>query len=128
MDIFNGHKKETGTDIPFCGFYWHSTRLARAGTDFIFNESKPRFQLNCTNNMVPWEFVREELFQLKKTLDQKYRNMLWHFAMGDKCTKCLYWDNVYQQTLANVDTKPEPEPEVTDQEMLELAMEIDGAE
>nr|UMB41520.1 NP1 [Bocaparvovirus carnivoran2] len=128
MEVFNQHRAKTKTDISMCGFYWHSTRLARSGTDWIFNSGKPLFQSKCSNNLVSWDVVREILFEFKKTIDQKYRNMLWHFGRGGYCNKCEYWDNVYLEHLANVDSSNDVVmQEISDAEMLEAAMEIDGA-
>ncbi|AEM37607.1 NP [California sea lion bocavirus 3] len=126
MEVFNRHKAETGINLSMCGFYWHSTRLARAGTDWIFNEGKPLFQSKCTNNLVSWDIVREMLFQFKKTMDQKYRNILYHGMRGADCDKCKYWDNVYLEHLANIETNDVVMQDISDEEMLSAAMEVDG--
>lgn len=112
-------------DMGYCGFYWHSTRLARKGTDFIFTEGKQEFQKRAKDNKVEWGDVREILFLYKKTFDQLYRNMLYHFRNTD-CKRCDYWDDVYLQHLAHVQSSDLQNKEITDAEMLEVAMEIDG--
>lgn len=85
------------------------------------------FQSKSENNLISWENAREMLFEFKKMLDQCYRNMLWHFARGGYCDKCEYWDNVYLEHLANVDSSNDVDmQELSDAEMLEAAMEIDG--
>ncbi|AGL09953.1 hypothetical protein [Bat bocavirus XM30] len=123
--VFSEHRAKTGAGIGYCGFYYHSTRLARAGTDWIFNKGKPLFQSKCTNNVCEWSDVREILFDFKKWIDQSYRNMMWHFKHGQPCARCAYWDDVYGQHLANV--KPVPIQDISDEDMLEAAMEVDGA-
>ena len=65
------------------------------------------------------------MFNQKKTLDQMYRNMMWHFR-HTPCDKCKYWDNVYSEHLANVTSHPQ-DTEISDADMLKAAMEIDGA-
>lgn len=115
---------ENAPDMSYCGFYWHSTRLARKGTDLIFNLCKQEFQKRMNDNKVEWGDVREILFMLKKEMDQGYRNMLWHFRYT-QCEKCTYWDDVYSKHLANV--KSECPQELTDQEMLEAASAMDGS-
>ena len=45
----------------------------------IFNEMKQEFQELQINGKITWDNVRELLFSQKKKLDQKYRNMLYHF-------------------------------------------------
>lgn len=77
------------------------------------------------NNVVKWDDVREMLFDFKKHIDQKYRNMMYHFSRGGNCSKCEYWDNMYLQHLAQVETTPTSE--VTDQEMLDMAEQLDGS-
>lgn len=78
----------------------------------------------CNDNKVEWKEVREMLFWFKKTMDQHYRNMMWHFLYTD-CEKCNFWDDVYTKTVAHVDhVAPQ---ELTDEEMLRAAMEIDGS-
>lgn len=123
-EVFSQHKAISGTDVQTCGFYWHSTRLARAGTDYIFNKGKQDFQSRCKNNKADWPDVREILFNFKKYIDQNYRNIMWHFSKGQPCNRCLYWDNVYSEHLAKVTSVPSQE--LTDEEMAEVAMEIDG--
>lgn len=110
-----------------CGFYYHSTRLARVGTDWIFNEGKPIFQSHAINNLITWDVAREMLFSFKKFIDQKYRNIMYHGMRSENCDKCNYWDNVYLEHLANVESACNTSiQDVTDEEMLEAAMEIDG--
>lgn len=125
FDVFAKHKAEHKPDLGYCGFYWHSVRLARRGTDHVFSESKQEFQRRARDNRVEWADVREILFKYKKDMDQLYRNMLWHFRNTD-CDKCKYWDNVYMQHLAHVQPSELQNKELTDEEMLEVAMEIDG--
>lgn len=60
-------------------------------------------------------------------LDQYYRNMMYHFALGGNCEKCNYWDDVYKKHLANVNTVFSP-TEISDTEMLEAAMTVDAAQ
>lgn len=52
--------------------------------------------------------------------------MMWHYRMGFPCDRCSYWDDIYQQHLAKVSPDLEPVPEVTDEEMLEIAEPMDG--
>ena len=83
------------------------------------------FQSKCCENKVEWVDVREILFEYKKHSDQKARNMLWHFRER-ACEKCVYWDDVYKRHIADV--KPEcSQGEVTDEEMVQAAMEVDGS-
>lgn len=89
----------------------------------IFDVMKKEFQSRCTENKLDWAGVREMLFHFKKTMDQQYRNMLWHFR-NTKCEKCDYWDNVYCKHVANVEQSPQ---EISDEDMLKAAMEVDGA-
>ncbi|QKV09258.1 NP1 [Squirrel bocaparvovirus] len=124
-EVFARHMAEHKPDLGYCGFYWHSTRLARKGTDYIFTESKQEFQKRAKDNKINWEDAREMLFMYKKTFDQLYRNMLYHFR-NTKCTRCDYWDDVYLKHLAHVNSSDSQNKELTDQEMLEAAMEIDG--
>ncbi|AEM37594.1 NP [California sea lion bocavirus 1] len=126
LDVFNRHRAETKTGLPLCGFYYHSTRLARRGTDMIFNITKPKFQEKAVDNKVTWDVVRELLFDFKKSMDQSYRNMLWHMARGGKCDKCEYWDQVYMQHLANVTSPDVHMQDVSDEDMVSAAMEVDG--
>lgn len=107
-----------------CGFYWHSNRIAKKGTDYVLNTAKEHFQSLAENNVVDWKGVREILFDCKKTLDQWYRNMLWHFAKGGPCSRCVFWDDVYQKFLARVDSTLQEE--VSDADLLSAAMEMDG--
>ncbi|QEV86959.1 NP1 [Bocaparvovirus carnivoran6] len=132
IDVFMHHRaKEQDVCPPFCGFYWHSTRLARMGTDYIFNIAKGKFQEMSKNNVISWDQCRDMLFDFKKMLDFKYRSMLWHFAMGENCDKCTYWDKVYSAHLAHIalptqEEEPIDPTNVSDAEMLEVAMEVDG--
>lgn len=89
----------------------------------IFDDMKKEFQSRCTENKIDWGGVREMLFKFKKTMDQQYRNMLWHFLNTD-CEKCTYWDEVYRKHVANVEQSPQ---EISDEDMLQAAMEVDGA-
>lgn len=120
------HRAENPGVTDFCGFYWHSTRLARKGTDWIYNEGQRQFQTVSKNNVIGWGDCKEILFKFKKDMDQHYRNMFWHFTHCKDCGKCEYWDNVYLQHLARVNT---PTDLVTDAEMLSAVeeMEVDGA-
>nr|QGI57826.1 NP1 [Feline bocavirus] len=131
LDVFMKHRAKEGGDVPpFCGFYWHSTRLARFGTDAIFNLYKPKFQEMSKNNVITWDQCRDLLFDFKKNLDYKYRSIMWHFSMGEQCHKCNYWDKMYAGHLANVSlsTQEEDSDTVTDAEMLAVAMEVDGTD
>ncbi|AMD43873.1 NP1 protein [Bat bocavirus] len=125
IEVFTRHRAANNVDIQYCGFYWHSTRLARAGTDWIFNEGKQKFQERMNNNVIKWEDCRELLFDFKKCQDQKYRNIMYHLSRGGHCHKCEYWGNMYLQHLAQVETE-QTQPEVSDQKMLEMAMQLDG--
>nr|QPO14346.1 nonstructural protein [Bovine parvovirus 1]QPO14350.1 nonstructural protein [Bovine parvovirus 1] len=126
FNVFSAHRALSKTDLQFCGFYWHSTRLASKGTNEIFNELKQSFQSKAIDGKLNWEGVRELLFEQKKCLDTWYRNMMYHFALGGDCEKCDYWDDVYKKHLANVDTYSVAE-EITDSEMLEAAEAVDAA-
>lgn len=84
------------------------------------------FQAKCTNNLVNWETVREMLFSLKRNLDQKYRNIMWHGMRGGHCDKCQYWDNVYMEHLANVNNDDVIMQEISDEDIIAAAMEVDG--
>lgn len=99
--------------------------MARAGTDYIFNKGKQDFQCKAKDNKVGWEDVRELMFEFKKHIDKMYRSMFWHFRMGGSCIRCNYWDEVYARHLANV--SPPSIQEVSDEEMLASAMEVDGS-
>lgn len=77
-----------------------------------------------TNNTITWQQCREILFKFKQEIDQKYRNMLWHFSQGGDCPRCTLWDDLYRKDRAHVNTSPQEE--VTDEELLEAAMEVDG--
>lgn len=124
------HRAEHPEVGDFCGFYWHSTRLARKGTDYIYNEAKPGFQGRATDNKITWDDCKELLFNFKKTMDQHYRNMLWHFRRGGECQKCTYWDDVYLQHLAKVQQdQTDDSLDISDAEMLSAVedMEANGA-
>nr|ASC49359.1 NP1 [Dromedary camel bocaparvovirus 1] len=127
--VFSEHRAQTGCELGFCGFYWHSTRLAKLGTNAIFDWGKKQFQSAAVDGRIGWDAFREILFGYKRLVDQPYRNMMWHFRMGEKCEKCEYWDEVYQKHLAHVDSNcdspmdtsspTDQNTELTDQEMLE---------
>lgn len=99
----------------------------------IFNKCQSDFQAVATGGMIDWNKCKELLFGLKKEMDQKYRNMMWHFSQGEPCERCKFWDNVYKAEQARVQLEScindDVIPEITDQEMLEVAeeMEVDGA-
>lgn len=122
--------RDENPDGPsFCGFYWHSSRLTRAGTDYIFGDCQQKFQACAKDGLINWNNAREILFMYKRTMDEKYRKMMWHFSQGDECNNCKFWDEMYK----NKD-KPRltPIPEISDVEMLDAAdeveaMEVDGA-
>lgn len=82
----------------------------------------------CKDNAIGWGQCKEIMFKFKKTMDQHYRNMMWHFTHARECSKCLYWDNVYLQHLARVSTSTCTDL-VSDAEMLSAVeeMEVDGA-
>ena len=84
------------------------------------------FQKRWKDNKCEWKDVREILFGLKKVLDQGYRNMMYHFR-HTQCEKCNYWDEVYKMHLANVSPSETEPQELTDEEILAAAMEVDGA-
>lgn len=125
FNVFTEHRSLTNTDIQFCGFYWHSTRIASKGTNDIFNTLKQSFQSRAINGKITWDGVREILFEQKKTLDQYYRNMMYHFRLGEKCERCCYWDDVYKKHLANIPTTS-VSTEISDSEMLEVALSFDA--
>nr|AJE63438.1 NP1 [Human bocavirus]AJE63442.1 NP1 [Human bocavirus] len=114
--VFSQHRANHSNAPGWCGFYWHSTRLARNGTNSIFNEMKQKFQELQIDGKINWDTTRELLFTQKKTLDQSYRNMLYHFRHSPDCSRCEYWDDVYRKHLANVSSQESEE--VTDEEML----------
>nr|ASW21301.1 NP1 [Human bocavirus] len=121
--VFSQHRANHPDAPGWCGFYWHSTRLARDGTNCIFNEMKQEFQELQINGKITWDNVRELLFSQKKKLDQKYRNMLYHFRHSTDCPRCDYWDNVYRRHLAHVSSQESEE--VTDEEMLSAVESMD---
>nr|AGS15086.1 NP1 [Porcine bocavirus] len=120
--VFSEHKKREGIDINFCGFYYHSTRVAGRGTQWIFDVGKREFQSVARQNCITWDQCRELLFTYKRCLDHMYRSMMWHFRFTP-CDKCDYWDDFYRQHLAGVQPvetiSPSPLPELSDVEMLE---------
>lgn len=77
---------------------------------------KQKFQELQIDGKISWDTTRELLFTQKKTLDQGYRNMLYHFRHSPDCPRCDYWDDVYRKHLANVSSQESEE--VTDEEML----------
>nr|QBY97662.1 NP1 [Porcine bocavirus] len=119
--VFSEHKKREGIGFDYCGFYYHSTRIAGKGTRYIFDVAKRDFQAVARGNCITWDQHRELLFTYKRCLDTMYRSMMYHFRFTE-CQKCLYWDDFYRQHLAGV-TPPETVPpssvELTDVEMLE---------
>lgn len=124
--LYPAHEAKNNSGFGFCGYYWHSRRLAKRGTDWIFDEGRKQFQLKCKDNKCEWGDVREILFQLKKYIDQCNRNMMWHFRERN-CEKCEYWDDFYKKHVANVEHNSKSQ-EVTDEEMLAAAMEVDGSD
>nr|QBA84421.1 MAG: NP1 [Porcine bocavirus 3] len=119
--VFAEHRKREGIQFDFCGFYYHSTRIASKGTRYIFDMAKKDFQSVAKQNCVTWDQHRELLFTFKRCLDNMYRSMMYHFRFTD-CQKCPYWDDVYRQHLANVtpiETVPPSPLELSDVEMLE---------
>lgn len=119
--VFAEHRKREGIQFDFCGFYYHSTRIASKGTRYIFDMAKKDFQSVAKQNCVTWDQHRELLFTFKRCLDNMYRSMMYHFRFTD-CQKCGYWDDFYRQHLANVtpiETVPPSSIEVSDVEMLE---------
>lgn len=87
---------------------------------------KQSFQSLAVENKINWEQTRELLFEFKKMLDRYYRNMMYHFALGEYCENCEYWDDVYKRHLANVDS-PSVSTELTDEEILEAAMSANAS-
>nr|AHK26982.1 NP1 [Porcine bocavirus 3] len=119
--VFAEHRKREGIQFDFCGFYYHSTRIASKGTRYIFDMAKKDFQSVAKQNCVTWDQHRELLFTFKRCLDNMYRSMMYHFRFTP-CQKCEYWDDFYRQHLANVtpiETVPPSSIEVSDVEMLE---------
>nr|QBA84376.1 MAG: NP1 [Porcine bocavirus 3] len=119
--VFMEHKKREGLDMDFCGFYYHSTRIAGKGTRYIFDVSLDTFQSVARQNCITWDQHRELLFTYKRCLDNMYR-----LVSLDTCIAghlyCGYWDDFYRQHLANVtpiETVPPSSIEVSDVEMLE---------
>ncbi|ATV81495.1 NP1 [Rhinolophus sinicus bocaparvovirus 2] len=118
--VFAEHKKREGLDVDFCGFYYHSTRIAGKGTRWIFDVGKKEFQSVARQNCITWDQCRELLFTYKRCLDTMYRSIMYHFKFTP-CQKCPFWDDVYRQHLANVtpiESVP-PVGELSDVEMLE---------
>nr|AHK26967.1 NP1 [Porcine bocavirus 3] len=120
--VFAEHRKREGIDLDFCGFYYHSTRIAGKGTRYIFDMAKKDFQSVARNNCITWDQHRELLFTYKRCLDNMYRSMMYHFRFTE-CHKCDYWDNMYRQHLAGVSpietVAPSSVGELSDVEMLE---------
>nr|AGS15062.1 NP1 [Porcine bocavirus] len=124
-EVFSQHMAKYKPEKSYCGFYWHSCRLARKGTDYIFTEGQRDFQKRCKDNKCEWKDVREILFGLKKVLDQGYRNMLCN-CCHTQCDKCQYWDKVYNIHMGNVyhcETDPQ---EMTEKDIIQATMEVDG--
>nr|WRQ19898.1 MAG: NP1 protein [Bocaparvovirus sp.] len=124
IDTFVKFKAANNEQRSFCGFYWHSWRLAKKGTDRVFDEMKKEFQSRCKDGKVEWADVREMLFKFKKCTDKDYRSMLWHFRFTS-CEKCDFWDDVYKKHMANVhyDTPQE----LTDAELLAAVEEAEAS-
>nr|QBA84453.1 MAG: NP1 [Porcine bocavirus 3] len=119
--VFAEHRKREGINLDFCGFYYHSTRIAGKGTRYIFDMAKKDFQSVARNNCVTWDQHRELLFTYKRCLDNMYRSMMYHFRFTE-CHKCDYWDDFYRQHLAGVTPPETVAPSsvgVSDVEMLE---------
>ncbi|QDS02906.1 NP1 [Bocaparvovirus primate3] len=121
--VFSRHRAANPDAPGWCGFYWHSTRIARDGTNEIFNRCKQQFQELQVDNKLDWDGVKEILFANKKIMDQKYRNMFWHFRNMPDCNRCDYWDDVYRMHLAKVSSQV---PDVSDEEMLAAAEVMDS--
>lgn len=124
--VFAEHRKREGIQFDFCGFYYHSTRIASKGTRYIFDMAKKDFQSVAKQNCVTWDQHRELLFTFKRCLDNMYRSMMYHFRFTE-CQKCGYWDDFYRQHLANVtpiETVPPSSIEVSDVEMLEAVEQM----
>nr|QWQ59405.1 NP1 [Bocaparvovirus sp.] len=122
VDTFVKFKAKHNTEMSFCGFHWHSWRLAKKGTDKVFDEMKAEFQSRCKEGKVEWVDVREMLFRFKKSMDKDYRSMMWHFKFTE-CEKCDFWDDVYKKHMANV--YHEPPQELTDEELLAAVQETE---
>lgn len=122
--IYSRYNAKHNTGKSFCGYYWHSTRLARKGTETIFGKMKQDFQSKATDGKIGWEGVKEMLFNFKKEQDQAYRNMMWHF-LNTECDKCIFWDDVYRKQTANVSPDDDFQ-EISDEECIKAAMEVDG--
>lgn len=122
VDTFVKFKAKHNTEMSFCGFHWHSWRLAKKGTDKVFDEMKAEFQSRCKEGKVEWVDVREMLFRFKKSMDKDYRSMMWHFRFTE-CDKCDFWDDVYKRHIANV--YHEPPQELTDEELLAAVQETE---
>ena len=45
VDTFVKFKAKHNTEMSFCGFHWHSWRLAKKGTDKVFDDMKAEFQI-----------------------------------------------------------------------------------
>nr|QWQ59441.1 NP1 [Bocaparvovirus sp.] len=122
VDTFVKFKAKHNTEMSFCGFHWHSWRLAKKGTDTVFDDMKAEFQSRCKEGKVEWVDVREMLFRFKKAMDKDYRSMMWHFKFTE-CEKCDFWDDVYKKHMANV--YHEPPQELTDEELLAAVQETE---
>nr|AVW82253.1 NP1 protein [Rodent bocavirus]AVW82257.1 NP1 protein [Rodent bocavirus]AVW82277.1 NP1 protein [Rodent bocavirus] len=122
VDTFVKFKAKHNTEMSFCGFHWHSWRLAKKGTDKVFDDMKAEFQSRCKEGKVEWVDVREMLFRFKKAMDKDYRSMMWHFKFTE-CEKCDFWDDVYKKHMANV--YHEPPQELTDEELLAAVQETE---
>lgn len=93
----------------------------------IFNDCKQLFQEKAKNGKIGWDNHRECLFKFKQTLDQCYRNMLWHFRYTNNCERCVFWDEVYKRHLAKINDDNSDCDSITDEDMLKAAEEVDAA-
>lgn len=126
-DLFSEHKASTGCKHDFCGFHYHSARLANLGTTYIYDIMQKKFQEKSTDNKIDWKITKEMLFALKKMLDQKYRNIMYHGMMGGNCHKCKYWDKIYTEYLSSRACNNESSLEISDQEMLAVMESTNNA-
>lgn len=127
-DLFAEHKAATGCKHDFCGFHYHSARLANLGTSFIYDIMQKQFQEKAENNAINWSDTKELLFTLKKMLDAKYRNIMYHGMMGGHCHKCKYWDKIYTEYLSSRACNSNSSSfEISDQEMLAIMEESKNA-
>ncbi|ALT04903.1 NP1 [Bocaparvovirus lagomorph1] len=112
--VFCATHRADSPDAPaVCGFFWHSNRIAGKGTDWIFTRGKQLFQERAKNNVIDWDMARDLLFSFKRECDQWYRNMLYHFRLGEPCDKCNYWDGAYRKYCARVNADYEKEINAT---------------